>query len=149
MKYLTGPLLALLLSTNAAAQSNETPDQFGARLDARLFDAYNRCELEAFGALLAEEVEFYHDKSGLMTGRGPVVDAVRNNICGKVERQLVAGSLRSYPMDNYGLVQLGEHRFCTPGTGTCNGSGRFVHLWKRDGEAWILTRIISYDHAPL
>ena len=141
--------LAFAYAASAHAQSNETPDQFGAKLDARLFDAYNHCDLETFGALVAADVEFYHDKTGLMTGRVPVVDALRNNICGKVERQLIDGSLRSYPMDNYGLVQLGEHRFCTPGTGKCNGTGRFVHLWKRDGDAWILTRIISYDHAPL
>ena len=49
-------------------------------------------------------------------------------------------------MDDYGLVQLGEHRFCTLGTGHCNGTGRFVHSWKRQADGWVITRILD-DHA--
>ena len=47
------------------------------------------------------------------------------------------------------LAESGEHRFCTPGMGKCNGTGKFVHLWKREGATWVATRIISYDHQPL
>jgi len=36
-----------------------------ATLDAALFDAYNRCDLEKFASFLADDVEFYHDKAGV------------------------------------------------------------------------------------
>jgi hypothetical protein len=36
-----------------------------AFLDAALFDAYNKCDLAKFSSLLADDVEFYHDKGGL------------------------------------------------------------------------------------
>src|SRR3984893_12137890 len=34
-------------------------------LDTQIFDAYNRCDLEKFGSMLADDLEFYHDKTGL------------------------------------------------------------------------------------
>ena len=37
-----------------------------ATLDAALFDAYNRCDLEKFASFIAENVEFYHDQGGVI-----------------------------------------------------------------------------------
>src|SRR5581483_6786706 len=59
------------------------------RLDADLFDAYNDCKLEKFGSFFPEHLEFYHDQ----TGGGPMtreqlVAAIKQNICGKVHRDL-------------------------------------------------------------
>ena len=34
-------------------------------LDAALFDAYNRCDLEKFSSFFVDNVEFYHDQGGL------------------------------------------------------------------------------------
>jgi hypothetical protein len=149
MKNVCAALLGVCLGFSVHAQGPEDIGALGARLDAELFDSYNACELERFGRSLAQDVEFYHDKGGLMVGRQPVVDAVKQNICNKVRRELIPGSLVSYPMANYGLVQLGQHRFCTVGTNKCTGTGRFVHLWRLTGGVWEATRIISYDHQPL
>ena len=140
---------AVGITASASAQTSFDVDSVGRELDSRLFDSYNSCDLTAFGELLAQDVEFYHDKGGLIVGRQAVVDAVRENICHKVRREVVVGSLTSFPMNNYGLVQFGEHRFCTIGTSTCTGTGRFVHLWKHTDGKWQATRIISYDHQPL
>jgi hypothetical protein len=40
-----------------------------ATLETALFDAYNHCDLEKFAALLADDVEFYHDQRGLTVGK--------------------------------------------------------------------------------
>lgn len=119
-------------------------------LDTRLFDAYNQCDLKTFGSLLAEDLEFYHDKTGLMRGRQAVVDAVKNNICGKVTRELVPGTLEVYPMANYGAVEIGVHRFHHPGDKGTEGVGeaRFIHLWQETDGTWKVTRVISFDHGP-
>ena len=117
-------------------------------LDTQLFDAYNTCNLEKFGALVADDVEFYHDKGGLMVGRKPLVEAIKNNICGKVTRELVAGSLEVYPINGYGAVEIGTHRFLHPWTQDHGlvGEAKFVHLWQYKDGAWKIARVISYDH---
>ena len=84
------------------------------RLDADLFAAYNNCDLEKFGSFFPEHLEFYHDQ----TGGGPMtreqlVAAIKQNICGKVHRELV--SVEVYPMKNYGALETGVHRFSHPG----------------------------------
>ena len=143
--------IACIAGVAMAALAQQPPDvsSIGSELDARLFGSFNSCDLDTFGSLLAQDVEFYHDKDGLTLGRQPVVDSVRENICGKVRRELVAGSLQSFPMDHYGLLQFGTHRFCTADSATCSGEGRFVHLWRQVDGQWQATRIISYDHRPL
>jgi len=149
MKKAIALFSALAIAPYLHAQPMDDSQSTGMTLDTQLFSAYNACDLATFGNLLALDVEFYHDKGGLMAGRQSVVDAVEKNICGKVRRELVPGTLKSYPMDNYGIVQLGEHRFCEVGTDKCNGVARFVHLWQQTDGAWHATRIISYDHQPL
>lgn len=44
-----------------------------------------------FAALFAEDLEFYHDQDGLSVGRQATIEAVKNNICGKVHRDLIPG----------------------------------------------------------
>ena len=117
-------------------------------LDKQLFDAYNTCDLEKLGALVGDDLEFYHDLSGLATGKKTFLDAIKNNICGKVTRELVAGSLEVYPLHGYGAVEIGVHRFNNPGSQDHDevGEAKFIHLWQYKDGAWKITRVISYDH---
>jgi len=121
-------------------------------LDAGLFDAYNRCDLEKLGSYVADDLEFYHDRTGLSRGRQVFLDAVRNNICGKVHRDLIPGSLEAYPLNGYGAVEIGAHMFCdSRKKPKCDrekdGIAKFVMLWQNQEGTWKLTRVISYDHA--
>ncbi len=120
-------------------------------LDTQLFDAYNHCDLEKLASLVADDLEFYHDKTGLMRGRPALVEAIKNNICGKVTRELVPGSLEVYPLADYGAVEIGVHRFHHPGAETPQsiGEAKFIHLWQNKDGAWKVTRVISFDHQPL
>jgi ketosteroid isomerase-like protein len=148
------PLLAIPIE-RVNAQSPRTmasPDQLFRTiesLDSALFDAYNRCDVEKFGSFLADDLEFYHDQTGLSRGRQSTIDALKKNICGKVHRDLVLGTLEVYPLRDYGAVEIGIHRFCAPKMGKCgegSGEAKFVHLWQTKDGVWKLTRIISYDH---
>jgi hypothetical protein len=114
-------------------------------LDKQLFDAYNTCNIEKLGTLVADDLEFYHDKTGLAVGKQPFLDAIKKNICGKVTRELVAGSLEVYPLHGYGAVEIGVHRFHHPGDSDV-GEAKFVTLWQYKDGAWKITRAISYDH---
>jgi len=117
-------------------------------LDGMLFDAYNRCDLNKLGAMVSEDLEFYHDKTGLAVGRQSFVDSIKNNICGKTTRELVPGTLEVYPLSKYGAVEIGVHRFHHPGPQDHDvvGEAKFVMLWQYKDGSWKITRVISYDH---
>jgi len=118
-------------------------------LDTKLFDAYNHCDLPAFSSLVADDIEFYHDKTGLSVGRQALVDAIKNNICGKVTRELVPGSLEVYPIAGYGAVEIGVHRFHHPDDESNVGEAKFVQLWQNKDGGWKISRVISFDHQSL
>ncbi|MBV8436735.1 MAG: nuclear transport factor 2 family protein [Silvibacterium sp.] len=145
-------LLLASPSTRAHAQTAVAPDQLFKTiqsLDTQLFDAYNHCDLTTLGSLVAEDLEFYHDKTGLAIGRQVFVDAIKNNICGKVTRELVPGTLEVYPIANYGAVEIGVHRFHHPGDPGNIGEARFITLWQQQKDGtWKVTRVISFDHHP-
>jgi Domain of unknown function (DUF4440) len=119
-------------------------------LDKELFDAYNTCNLDKLGTLVVDDLEFYHDKTGLAVGKQTFLDAIKNNICGKVTRELVPGTLEVYPLKGYGAVEIGVHRFYHPWTQDHGevGEAKFVTLWRYKDGSWKVTRVISYDHGP-
>jgi ketosteroid isomerase-like protein len=117
-----------------------------AALDTKLFDAVNQCDMKTVDSMWAEDAEFYHDKTGLMVGRQNIVDAIKNNLCGKVTRQLVQGTLEVYQLNGYGAVEIGVHRFYHPNDSANVGEAKFIHVWQNKDGVWKITRVISYDH---
>ena len=135
-------------STIAVAHLPDRLQETVAGLDRKLFDAYNNCDLATLGALVTDDLEFYHDKTGLAVGRQPFVDSTKKYICGKVQRVLVPDSLQVYRLDHYGAVETGVHRFQHPGHADEGvGEAKFVMIWQFKGGNWKLSRVISYDHA--
>jgi hypothetical protein len=123
-------------------------------LDQKLFQAYNTCDLVTLGDMVDENLEFYHDKTGLSVGKASFINAIKNNICDKVKRELVAVTLKVFALHNYGAIELGQHTFCNLAeTPVCkdetNGIGRFFMLWQKQGDQYRLTRVISYDHLSM
>jgi ketosteroid isomerase-like protein len=144
---LTTPVLLAGAQANPGTQASTELVKTITGLDAALFDAYNRCDLDTFGALLADDLEFYHDQTGLGVGKQNTIDAVKNNICGKVRRELVPGTLEVYPIHGFGAVEIGVHRFYHPGQQPdAPGEAKFVHIWQLKDGVWKLTRVISIDH---
>jgi hypothetical protein len=154
-------LLALLLTAGslAAYAQSQAPQsqpkdalfQQISALDTALFDAYNHCDIDKLGSMVSDDLEFYHDKTGLSVGKQVFLDAIRKNICGKVNRVLVPNSLEVYPLNGYGAVEIGVHRFIHPGENNNQplGEAKFVTLWQNKDGVWKITRAISYDHEPL
>jgi ketosteroid isomerase-like protein len=121
-----------------------------AALDTKLFDAYNHCDLKTLGAMVSDDLEFYHDQTGLAVGRAPFLDSIQKYICGKVQRTLVPGSMEVYRLKGFGAVEIGVHRFRQPGhPEEGEGEAKFVSIWKNADGVWTLTRVISYDHGSL
>jgi ketosteroid isomerase-like protein len=118
-----------------------------AALDEKLFTAYNHCDLATMSSLVADDLEFYHDKTGLSTGKKVFLDAIRDNICGKTQRELISGSMEVHRLDHYGAVEIGRHRFVHPGHEEIGvGEAKFITVWRFQDGTWQMTRAISYDH---
>ena len=143
---------ALLVLTSAMSvfvspEDDETPTSLYdsiATMDAMWEDAYNNCKLDVMEELISEDLEFYHDQGGLTTSKQKLNEALKNNICGKVTRQLKKGSLEVYPIKGFGAVEMGLHAFhnkTEPGLEV--HYSKFVHIWKRENGKWIITRVIS------
>jgi hypothetical protein len=121
-----------------------------ARMDSILFDAsFASCDAAKANAIFADDVEFYHDAAGFAAG-----EQVRENTrqltascpaARGVTRTVVPGSLRVYPIQSYGAVQVGVHRFDERGAATST-IARFVHLWHFQDGQWRLARVLSLDH---
>jgi Domain of unknown function (DUF4440)/Domain of unknown function (DUF3471) len=151
-------LLAIAFTNRTQAQASAgktmTQDELYktiAGLDSAFFDSYNTCDLKKFESFIDEDIEFYHDKGGLTTSRSQLVESIKNNICGKVRRELIKGSLQVFPIANYGAIETGEHYFYSVADGKDakpTGIAKFIQLWQLKDGQWKMTRIFSYDHGP-
>ena len=137
--------------------TKELTDMIAAK-DRELFAAvFDKCDTKALAAMVTDDLEFYHDKGGLTskTGAGFVKDI--EGMCERqkagtdyrARREVVPGTLKVYPIANYGAVQVGEHRFYRlfpDKPEKLVEVALFTMLWKKEGEKWKLARVLSYDH---
>jgi hypothetical protein len=143
------PLTFFFSILSSTGQTSKQPDALFETiksLDAKLFTAYNHCNLETLGSMVSDDLEFYHDQTGLMVGRAPFLAAIKQNICGKVQRSLLVDTLEVYPLKGYGAVEIGIHRFHHPDQPDNVGDAKFVTIWHDDNGIWKVTRVISYEH---
>jgi len=119
-----------------------------ARMDSTLFAAFNARDLAKLQTFFASDLEFYQDNEGLENYAETMKDfreMLRQP--SQIRRMLVPGSLEVYPIKNYGAIEVGSHRFChTENSKTECGTFKFLHVWRKTGTRWQLSRIVSYAH---
>ena len=119
-----------------------------ARMDSALFAAFNARDLAKLQTFFASDLEFYQDNEGLENYAETMKDfreMLRQP--SQIRRMLVPGSLEVYPIKNYGAIEVGSHRFChTENSKTECGTFKFLHVWRKTGTSWQLSRIVSYAH---
>lgn len=117
------------------------------KLDSIFFGYYNTCgqNLDKYAAFFSDSIEFYHDQSGLSTSKKDIIDATKRNVCGKVTRELVKGSIEVYPLKGYGAVEIGLHKFHNNQNppGTPSRAGRFMVIWQNKNGEWLIRRVVS------
>jgi hypothetical protein len=115
-------------------------------LDSSFFGSYNTCNknLEEYASYFSENIEFYHDNGGLMTSKPDLIDATKKNICGKVTRELIKGSIEVYPIKNFGAIEMGLHQFHNSSEPDAKPKvGRFTVIWKKENNTYKIVRVIS------
>jgi hypothetical protein len=139
-KILALPLL--LWSAHATAQDDLYKTV--VKLDSTFFHAYNTCDMATQEKFYSDQIEFFHDKTGLETSKQKILDATKQNICGKVTRELVKGSIEVSPLPGYGAVEMGSHMFHNSQEPTQQPhASKFVIIWKNDNGNWTITKVIS------
>ena len=155
--FLCGLLFAFMaLPTLAASVSSaqpETQDELTreiSALDATVFDAFNHCSdparLQEHAGYFVADVEFYHDTGGVTWTRDAMIANTGKYVCGHFTRELVPGSMKVYPIKDFGALSQGVHRFCQVDSGECEGLADFTIVWRRQGSEWRITRVLSYGH---
>jgi hypothetical protein len=121
-----------------------------ATLDTAVFDSFNKCstpdQLQRHGSYFAVDVEFYHDTGGVTWTRQDMLANTQKYACGNFRRELLPGTLRVYPIKDFGAIAQGAHRFCQLKTGSCDGTADFLIVWRNQGGNWSITRVFSYGH---
>lgn len=145
---LAGPVSRPVLAAAKAAPPIDPLLETVRGLDRTLFDTFNAHQLEPMMASFAEDIEFYHDKSGLETYA--VVKAGFEKMFANLpdmHRELVPGTLAVYPLPGWGALETGRHRFCHTENGKQEcGTFSFMILWRQTGERWQAARVVSYGH---
>lgn len=114
------------------------------RMDSIYFDTYNNCRLETMAAMTSDTLEFYHDRGGLTTSKKAYLEAIQKNICGKVTRELMPGSIEVYPIHGWGAVEIGYHRFHNNQEPDAPWkASKFIILWHKKGDKWEVARVVS------
>lgn len=144
---------AALLLTPAAGQAQE-PDLYAeiAEMDRVVFGAARVCDEATLNRVFREDVEFYHDRGGLMQPRERVVGGIMGTCEDDgvgLRRSLVEGTMEVHPVPGFGAIQTAEHIFfeLVDGEEQQVGSARLVHVWQKAGGEWKLARVFSFDHA--
>ncbi len=128
------------------------------KADSLFWSGYNSCDLGLQERLIADDIEFYHDKGGVTMGKTAMLASIEKNLCGPDYR------LRRVPLDStvkihllksadtvYGALITGEHVFYLKPSGKperLDGHALFANLWLLKEGKWKMSRVLSYDHGP-
>ena len=112
-------------------------------LDSIYFGAYNTGKGKVIDSLTAADLEFYHDRGGLLTSKPAYLKSLEKNIYGKVTRTLTPASIEVYEIPNYGAVEFGYQSFSNITEPGGTHPSKFVIIWQHKGEQWLVSRVIS------
>jgi ketosteroid isomerase-like protein len=120
------------------------------KMDAAIFDAFNAHDADRLMSFFTEDLEFYHDTGGLGNYRQNAED-FKKMFAGTpdIRRDLVPESFEVYPIKDYGAMEIGQHRFCHKKNGQDDcGTFGFAMVWRKVGDSWKISRVLSYGHKP-
>ena len=151
----------MLAAATVAVPDGAALESAIAKRDAEFFETlFVGCDPKRFGSMITSDFEMYHDKEGFIPGGGAgfTADYAKNCEARKApdawrsRRELVPGTMTVHRISNYGAIEQGNHVFYErkgDGPEKKVGKARFTQLWKLEGGEWKLSRVFSYDHAPV
>ena len=154
-------LFSLVLCEYSLAQNKPVDEELQEvyNLDSIFWGHYNTCNIDAMRSFFTDDIEFYHDKGGVINGLDNFLTVSKRNLCSndnfRLRREAVTGSVKAFPMKDegklYGAILSGQHVFYIIENGKeprLDGLARFSHLWLKTESGWKMSRVFSYDHGP-
>jgi hypothetical protein len=157
-------LFLLAAAAFQAAPAAAIPDQPAlteqiAARDSEFFRLFfEGCDPARVRAMMADDIEMYHDKGGFVWRGAKAAVADYAKSCEerkkpgawRSRRELVRDSLRVDPVPGHGAIEDGVHLFYErkgAGPEKLAGRARFTQLWilGKDGR-WRVARIFSFAH---
>lgn len=155
----------ILLLTALASAASPMPEGAALRAsiearDAEMFQLFfEGCDPARLRTMLADDLEFYHDKVGFVFRNAEAMVADYAKQCAerakpdawRSRRELVVSSLIVDPVPGHGAMEAGDHLFYErrgDGPEKLVGQARFAMVWKWDGGQWKLSRVLSFGHGP-
>lgn len=118
------------------------------KMDSLLFQvAFNECNLEVYKSLLAQDIEFYDDRTGLNVSYEKEIKSFQDK-CSKpfsVTRKLESSKV--YALGYFGALQTGKHDFYVDGEKVENAE--FITIWERKQTGWVVKRAVSFEHKSI
>ena len=159
-------ILASALCRAAEPEVNLTPGAVARpglledvlKADAEFFKAFfDDCNIETVRRYVTDDFEMFHDKGGRVITSGAQFVTVAEDKCKRQQdgidflstRELVRESVKVFPINNYGAIETGTHRFYAVAknkTRRLTEIAQFTHVWKEENGQWRLARVLSYDH---
>jgi hypothetical protein len=152
--------LALAALADAMPEGPALHQSIAAR-DAEFFElVFVGCDAKRLATMLTDDFEMYHDRGGLVaTSAAPFVEQYAKDCVKRSQpeewrsrRELVAGTLKVWPVPGFGAIEDGEHVFYErkgDGPEKKVGRARFTQAWKWTPDGWRLARVFSYDHSKI
>ena len=121
-----------------------------AALDSAMFAAFNAHDAAVLGTWFTPDLEFYHDKTGLAGYDSTMAGFTRlftQPTTADIRREMVPGTLEVFPLGDFGVLEVCQHRFChtEDGKEDC-GTFKNIMVWRMDSTGYKVSRVISYDH---
>lgn len=126
--------------------------------DAEFFKAsFDTCDIATVRRYVTDDFEMFHDKGGRVATSGADYVQQSADTCKRQSegidflstRKLVPGSLKVYPINNYGAIETGVHEFFAVKKGEpdrLTETGQFTIVWKEENGQWRAARALSFDH---
>jgi hypothetical protein len=154
-------LLSTIVCGSLNAQQHSPDDELKdvLALDSIFWQHFNNCDIDAMRTFFTDDIEFYHDKGGVLNGVDNFLSTSKRNLCSnenlRIRREAVQGSVKVFPMKDgqklYGAILSGQHVFYVIENGKeprLDGLARFTHLFLKTESGWKMSRVLSYDHGP-
>lgn len=152
----------ILLANTTYSQEDQSSSLYQTilRQDSLLFtEGFNKCNSDQINKLTSDDLEFYHDQTGITKSKDSFISSIENGICNleyTAYRKLDSRSTELFPlMDNgviYGAIQQGIHSFYAVDSTQhhkLTSTAKFTHLWLVKNDTWKLARVLSYDHKTI
>ncbi len=146
--------VAKLICAQTPKASHQTVEDIVIYHDSLFWRAFNSCNIEVIKSYVTQDLEFYHDKNGFTTEVETFLEKLKNGVCSdfdnfKIIRKAIPGTIKVYPLGDYGAIITGAHSFYISRNNTpsrLDGNAKFTHVWRVQDNNWKMSRVLSYDH---